>query len=186
MKPYSTNVVTFRVMLAGYEQACERFHTVTLGRDAGRAFAPLFEALNWAVVLDDQARERWAPEGRVLDWAWRRRIDGGEFVSAIRCVRNRVHHQWADALVLEEGFSLPIVPPLAVHEWRWRKLSDLPAAKIPTNKRAALALAEAEADYERLLAGQPARWVLGELNSPFHSLADLLEPAGISYSEIEP
>lgn len=174
MKPYASNAVTFRVLLAGYEQARQRFHVAALSRDAGETFAPLFEALNWAVVLDDQARQHWAPERQVLDWAWRRRVDGGDFVSAIRCARNRVHHQWADALVLEDGFTVPFVLPMATHEWRWRRLADLPPARAPQGRRAAEAAAEA--DYDRLLAGQPARAVLGQLSTPFDFLANVLEP----------
>ncbi len=130
MKPYATNIVTFRVLLAGYEQARQRFHVAALSRDAGRTFAPLFEALNWAVVLDDQARQHW----------------------------------------------VPFVLPMATHEWRWRRLADLPPARALQGRRAAEAAAEAEADYDRLLAGQPARAVLGQLSTPFNFLADVLEP----------
>jgi hypothetical protein len=44
----------------------------------------LFEALNWAVALDDQVRQNWAPAGTVLDWAWRTRVPSGDCVSAVR------------------------------------------------------------------------------------------------------
>jgi hypothetical protein len=47
MKPYSSNIVTFHVLVAGYERAVERFDQVALTQDAGRVFAPLLEALNW-------------------------------------------------------------------------------------------------------------------------------------------
>ncbi len=177
MKPYATNIVTFRVLLAGYEQAVGRFEQLSRTRDARQVFGPLFEALNWVVALDDQARMHYAPEGKPLDWAWRSRVVGGDFVSAVRCARNRVHHQWADALTISEGFSAPLVAPLVAHEWRWRRLGDLPQADHPKGRAAARALDEAEADYERLLAGHPARVVLGELLSPFRQLADVLEPS---------
>lgn len=178
MKPYETNIVTFRVLLNGYELAVERFNQLSRARDARQVFGPLFEALNWVVALDDQARKHYAPEGKPLDWAWRNRVAGGDFVSAVRCVRNRVHHQWADALTLSEGFSAPLVEPLVGHEWRWRPLADLPRSDPPKGGGAAeRALTEAEADYDQLLAGQPARAVLGELMKPFGRLADLLEPA---------
>lgn len=74
MKPYGTNIVTFRVLLAGYEQAVNRFGQVSRSRDPLQVFAPLFEALNWAVALDDEAREHYAPEGEPLDWGWRSRV----------------------------------------------------------------------------------------------------------------
>src|SRR5665811_2098217 len=116
MRPYANNIVTFHILLEGYENAVSRFSDASKSRDPGRVFAPLFEALNWAVALDDQARKHWAPEGIALGWAWRSRVEGGEFVSAVRCARNRVHHQWADALTLSEGFTSPLVGPLVAHE----------------------------------------------------------------------
>jgi hypothetical protein len=180
MRPYADNIVTFRVLLGGYEQALERFHQVSRTRDVTRIFAPLFEALNWAVALDDQAREHWAPEGYVLGWGWRTRVEGGEFVNAIRCARNRVHHQWADALTLSEGFSSPIVAPVVAHEWRWRRMIDLPVSDPPKGQAAREAAKEGESDYERLLADQPARIALAELLVPFRRLADLLEPRGLA------
>ncbi len=172
MEPYANIIVTFRVLLGGYEQAVERFGEASRTRDPVHVFAPLFEALNWAVVLDDQAREHWAPKGVPLGWSWRARVAGGDFVSAIRFVRNRVHHQWTDALTLSDGFSSPLVAPLVSHEWRWRRLVDLPEADLPGGKTAA----DAESDYERLLATQPARLALAELLVPFRRLADMLEP----------
>jgi hypothetical protein len=146
------------VLLGGYEQAVERFGEASRTRDPVRVFAPLFEALNLAVVLDDQAREHWAPEGVPLGWSWRTRVEGGDSVSAIRFVRNRVHHQWADALTLSDGFSSPLVAPLVSHEWRWRRLVDLPEADTPGAKNAA----DAEADYEHLLATTHLRASLSE------------------------
>jgi hypothetical protein len=172
MEPYADNIVTFRVQLGGYEQAVERFGQASRTRDAVQVFGPLFEALNWAVALDDQARAHWAPEGVPLDWAWRTRVTGGDFVNAVRRARNRVHHQWADALTLSEGFSSPLVAPLVAHEWRWRRVDDLPKSDLPRGK----ATADAEADYERLLATKPARIALTELLVPFRRLANTLEP----------
>ncbi len=72
MKPYATNIVTFHVLLAGYEQAVGRFDQISRIRDARQVFAPLFEALNWAAALDDQARKHYAPEGKpaIRSSAW--------------------------------------------------------------------------------------------------------------------
>lgn len=176
MRPYAKNIVTFHVLLDGYEQAVRRFNELSRTRGALPVFAPLFEALNWVVALDDQARNHYTPEGTPLDWAWRSRVAGGELVRAVRCARNRVHHQWADALTLSEGFSTPLVAPLVGHEWRWRPLADLPRADPPKRGRAPREFERAEADYDLLLAGHPARVVLGDLIAPFTHLADLLEP----------
>lgn len=169
MDPYVDNIVTFRVLLRSYEQAVERFVRASKSRDPVQVFSPLFEALNWAVALDDQARAHWAPEGTPLGWAWRTRVSGGEVVNAVRGARNRAHHQWADALTLSEGFTFPVVMPLVTHEWRWRPLSELPKPGRP-------AAVGADSHYEQLLAGRPARMALTDLLVPFRQLADLLEP----------
>jgi hypothetical protein len=174
MEPYAHNIVTFRVLLRGYERAVERFGHASITRDAVQVFAPLFEALNWAVALDDQARAHWAPEGVPLDWAWRTRINGGELVNAVRGARNRVHHQWADALTLSEGLASPLEVPLVAHEWRWRRLDELPQTAPPRGEPRA----NAEVDYQRLLEGMPARNTLAGLLAPFRQLANILEPPG--------
>lgn len=176
MEPYYTAIVTFRVLLSGYEQAVGRFNRASRSRDAGQVFVPLFEALNWAVALDDQARKHYAPEGQSLGWDWRARVDGGDAVRAVRCARNRVHHQWADALTLSDGLSAPLVAPIVAHEWRWKRFGDLPLSDPPKGQSAARASQEAEFDYERLLADRPARVALGQLRAPFGHLADLPEP----------
>jgi len=169
--PYAGNIATFRVLLGGYRQAVERFLASTLDRDPIVVFRPLFEALNWSVALDDQARQHWAPEGRPLDWQWRELAPGGGVVDAVRCARNRVHHQWADALVRTDGAIIPRTLPFAFHEWRWRPLRELPPATTPTAP-----LRAAESSYENLLAGQPARLALQELLVPFDYVAERLEP----------
>jgi hypothetical protein len=77
-------------------------------------FFALFETLNWCVSLDDYAREWWAPDGVALGWAWRERAGGVELVgllNAVRYARNLVHHQWADALALEDGVRIPYTEP---------------------------------------------------------------------------
>ncbi|TGN65040.1 hypothetical protein EXE59_14495 [Nocardioides eburneiflavus] len=172
MNPYDENIVTYRTLLDGYEQALRRFTDASKSRNASQVFLPLFEALNWAVALDDQARAHWAPEGVPLDWSWRSRVAGGDLVNAVRCARNRVHHQWADALIRRDGMSAPLTPPLVLHEWTWRPLNDLPKA----GGRRTQVIIEAESDYERALAAVPARITLTGLLDPFRRLADMLEP----------
>src|SRR5450755_3053386 len=63
------------------------------------AYNALFEALNWAVAMDDRVGKHWAPDGKPLDWAWRERLGRGvEVMGGVRYARNRVHHQWSDAM----------------------------------------------------------------------------------------
>ena len=168
MRPYAENTVTFRLLLGGYLAALERFHEARLTRDSSAAFRPLFEALNWAVALDDQVAARWAPHGQPLGLSWSDQIANGEYVRAVRFARNRVHHQWADALVLTDGFTFPATFPIAFHEWRWRPSSELPVGRSDQDR---------QARYDELLAGQPARFALDVLDAPYRQLADLLEPA---------
>jgi hypothetical protein len=166
VKPYADNVVTFRVLLAGYKAAVERFHDARVERDAVATFLPLFEALNWVTALDDQVGARWAPAGTALGWRWRDKIDEGHFVAAVRFARNRIHHQWADALELTDGLTFPVRWPLAWHEWRWRASADLPAGKDERHRDV----------YDELLADQPARYALDALDRAYSQLAELLEP----------
>jgi hypothetical protein len=107
MKPYADNIVTFGMLLRGYAQAFERFSLATRERDEVTTFVPLFEALNWAVALDDRCAQHWAPEGEPLGFAWRDRVTGAEVMRGVRWARNGVHHQWSDALVVEEGRQYP-------------------------------------------------------------------------------
>jgi hypothetical protein len=62
-------------------------------------FQALFEALNWAVALDERTAAHWAPEGTPLGWHWRERFASGPLIQAVSYARNSVHHQWSDALV---------------------------------------------------------------------------------------
>jgi hypothetical protein len=166
--PYGDNTVTFRVMLSGYRAAFDRFENARLSRDSAATFIPLFETLNWLVALDDQAAARWSPTGkpRGRRW-WRDRVDG-RHVQAIRHARNRVHHQWADALTLAEGATFPITFPLVFHEWQWRSTADLPPIGRPDR--------EGQKAYDELLAGSPARLGLRTLTELYAQLAELLEP----------
>jgi hypothetical protein len=61
-------------MFDGYDQALTRLESAVRGTDPAPAFIALFEALNWAVALDDRAGEHWAPEGKTLGFGWRDRL----------------------------------------------------------------------------------------------------------------
>ena len=70
MKPYAENIQTFAAMYAGYAAAMDRFHEASKKHDATATFFPLFEALNWAVALDERAAKHWTPAGEPLSWEW--------------------------------------------------------------------------------------------------------------------
>jgi len=162
------NTVTFRVLLAGYRAAFGRLEDARLSKDAAATFMPLFETLHWLVALDDQADARLAPTGEPKRPKWWTDLTDGRHVQAVRHARNRVHHQWADALKLAEGgTTFPMTFPLVFHEWCWRPSSDLPAGWPD---------AEGQSAYDELLAGSPARHGLRTLGELYARLTDLLEP----------
>lgn len=165
------------LLLRGYTQAVGRFEQAATGRDSAAAFLPLFEALNWAVAFDERVKDHWAPEGANTDedkdrqpgWEWRERVADAEAMAGVRFARNRVHHQWTDALRLDEsGFSPLLLSPLASFEWRWRDLAHLPAGHRADPR--------GELIYRDHLAGEPARLTLSRLRDAFVWLAGVLEP----------
>jgi hypothetical protein len=68
-------------------------------------YAGLFEALNWASALDERIAAHWVPDGKgePVRWAWRDRIPNGWLMAGVCYVRNSVHHQWSDAMLLDRG-----------------------------------------------------------------------------------
>ena len=124
MKPYE-KMVTYEAMVVGFIDATARFERSVGRRDAVLAYAALFEALNWAVTLEDRVREHWVPDGEPLDWEWRERLPNAEVMGAVRFARNRAHHQWADAMVVTTR-TLPYRFPLLIPDWKWRAAADLP------------------------------------------------------------
>lgn len=104
MPVYDGARVKERLLLDGYRQAMWRFEDAATLEDNQRACFALFEALNWAHALDDLIGEVFRPEGKREGEGWRRWVASGEGVlGAFRWVRNRVHHQWADAPVEHPG-----------------------------------------------------------------------------------
>lgn len=168
MEPYGPDVVNLRSQVDGYRSALERFAQAAGQKDPGVAFQPLFEALSWVHSIDDRLRQLWAPEGRALGEAWIDRAGGGaKAVLGLRWVRNIVHHQWADALVVDPGGRrYPKRYPVRYFEWVWRETDDLPK----TNKT------NGKDEYERYLAGLPADVSLNVLAETFADVADLIAP----------
>lgn len=168
MKPYGDDVVSVRAQVRGYTTAYERFARALEGQDPVAAYIPLFEALNWAVSLDDRIKEIWVPEGNKLGWKWRAKAGhGAEILAGVRYARNSVHHHWADALRLEDaaGRSYPKRYPDRYFQWLWRNTADIPAPR-PNGRQV----------YEQELAGRPAEESLATLANAFGFVTTLLEP----------
>lgn len=136
------------------------------------AAIPLFEALNWAVALDERLCKDWVPDGKARQpgWDWPVRLTNeadAEAVRGIRFIRNRIHHQWADALRLVKARSRH--PPREL-EWTWVSATDLPEAD-PGHDRG-------RDGYERLLEGKAAEYTLVILVETYEFVTQLLEPLG--------
>ena len=130
--------------VAGYARAHDRFKEASSQHphEPDQVFIPLFEALNWAGGLEEDARRH------TDDLLW-----------AVRFVRNRVVHNWADAVKgrdISEPALLVVGPPV-VWEWYWRDRASLPSG---TNNRGGPA-------YDALLADKPVRDALEQLRAKF-------------------
>jgi hypothetical protein len=142
-------------LVKGYRRALARFDATVRQRDPEERFIPLFEALNWVAAITD------FQQGLGIH---------DDTVRGLRFVRNRVHHQWADALeardvpfapglVTVAGAGRPrIVGPPTVVDWFWRPLSQIPAAP-PAHANPA-----GEKAYAAHLEGEPARKALAHLD----------------------
>ena len=77
--------------MAGFQQAHDRFNADSQNRDFPEVmFVPLFEALNWTGALEERIRRETQHTDTVL--------------MGLRFVRDRVVHQWAEAV---HGSSIP-------------------------------------------------------------------------------
>jgi hypothetical protein len=163
------NIVTYESMLIGFTDAAARFDAAAAERNPITATNALFETLNWAVALEDRIRQHWAPDGKPLNWKWRKRLGRGvpEIMGGVRFARNRVHHQWSDAMVVNTR-TLPYKFPLLVPEWIWRPTEDLPKGDSPDPA--------GEAGYREYLDGRPVKLCLDILNGAFYTLQFWLEP----------
>jgi hypothetical protein len=179
MRPYQTNIQTFAAMVEGYSHAVGRFHEAAKTRDPTAAFISLFEALNWAVSLDERAGKHWTPAGEPLGWAWRDKVRDAKIMRGVRFVRNSVHHDWTDALELDEhGATFPMTFPVVFFEWRWRPVSELPEVDRKDTK--------GEAVYRESIEGQPARLTLEAIGNVFWFLRQVLEPSSLRRTPTPP
>jgi hypothetical protein len=164
--------VPFGAMVLGFRLAVERFDEAGSATDPVAAAIPLFEALNWAAALDERLVKDWIPDGkdRKPGWDWPVRLSNkadAEAVRGVRFIRNRIHHQWADALRLAKAGNH--YPPREL-EWVWVGASDLPEAE-PGHDRG-------REGYERLLEGRAAEYTLSILAETYEFVTQLLEPLG--------
>jgi hypothetical protein len=117
-------------------------------------FLPLFEALNWAVSLDDRIGRLWPKTGR----DWHRDVQCGGRVRALRYARNSVHHDWAQAIDLPERHRhLPGRQTVVRWEWAWPLPLKLPRYEDLDGERA----------YRSQLAGTCVVVTLSELGAGF-------------------
>jgi len=159
------NLVTFESMLIGYTDAVARLEAVTGDRDPTTAYNSLFEALNWAVALDERIGTHWTPDRETRDkpmgTKWRERLGWPAPVMAgVRFARNRVHHQWCDAMTAERDLRG------VFKNWVWVAAEDLPEGG---NR-------EGEDVYREHLQGRPIIVSLDVLTGAFYTLQGWLEP----------
>jgi hypothetical protein len=183
MDDFSGKRVRVRLLTYGYAQAYERFEVAEGENDPNAAFFALFEALNWAHAIDDLIAKTWSPRGKVLGYDWRNdaaiRGDGEELsniMSGLRYVRNRVHHQWADALVTDRvsgGLTFPLTFHAtfgAVSAWVWRSADHLPTPSNVTKE------APGRDAYTTALAGRKPDQALEVMHMTFPFVGELLDP----------
>jgi hypothetical protein len=142
-------------IVRGYGEAHDRFRAASQQpHSPDELFIPLFEALNWAALLEEDQR----PHTHQL-------------LRAIRFGRNALVHDWADAV---EGRDVPTPhiatgrgprPPAVVWDWFWRDRQDFPKPKR-TGKKPRKDQA-GEAAYDAELSGKPVRDALDSLRQIF-------------------
>jgi hypothetical protein len=89
----------------------------------------------------------------------------------VRFARNSIHHQWSDALRIDQGARFPIRFPTAFCEWVWRPASELPPPAEGRKRDE-----KDEAVYRAQLEGYAVRHTLEELGTIFEKLRGWLEP----------
>lgn len=149
-------------MIEGYLRALGRFRdAVGLRGEPIETFLPLFEALNWAASVIEYLRD--------ADSARRTREMKG-----VRYVRNRVHHDWALALVARDFPGPPTVTVGGrgregglIFDWFWKPLDNLPRAERRDD--------EGKSAYVELLAAKQARAALEAIERAFNEWRDELQ-----------
>jgi hypothetical protein len=158
------NTLSYESMMGGFIDATGRFRDATGRRDADAASSALSEALDAAVRLEDWIRKHWIVRGQALGWSWREMLPMTELMPAIRFVRGRVHHQFADAAAVRER-TYPYKFPLLAPEWAWRPAEELPPPDLGHPDRHG-----GEAAYRKLLEGRPVQVGLDALCGVFYTV----------------
>jgi hypothetical protein len=144
----------FDWLVKGYRRALARFAASADSRDPEERFIPLFEALNWIASILDVQRKR----GSAIN---------DETARALGFARNRVHHQWADALeprdlpnarIVSAASGSRIVTPPTRLDWFWKPEHQLP--EVPPR----FLDEQGEAAYSDVLAGHPASLALAHMD----------------------
>lgn len=105
------DAVTLTTLLKGYRSALTRLmFGLRISADSDEAFFGLFEALNWAVVVDKRLADLHGPN-------WAQAHEQQDLIAGFRYARDAVHHDWADALELAPGAELPTPLPFGLFEW---------------------------------------------------------------------
>ncbi len=148
----SENTVSVQTLLGGFSQAYGRYKIARNEKNNEKVFSALFETLNWVVTIYFRLKDT------------NNKLSKNPLLKAIKYVRNHVHHQWADALILStKGMALPAELPVAFHEWLWKSADNLPQGRIdPKGKRL----------YKDLLENKPARYALQEVYTLFETIKD--------------
>jgi hypothetical protein len=196
VKPYEDNKVTVALQLRGLHEAADRLEESTADREnAAGTFLPLFEVLNWATALDERIRYLWRPDGKKekLGVDWPSRLGGADIVYAVAWARNIVHHQWADALRLDEvGHGLypsdDLLPgddvyPRDEWAWVWKTRADMPERKQRSSKTKQTGTVDGREAYGEHLEGRPAGETVRSLIAVIDKVVRLLEPWTITARE---
>jgi hypothetical protein len=151
----SENRVSLETLLAGYQQAYDRWMAgPRIDADPDRAFFAIFEALNWAASIDWRLAET-----AIMGEGWADAYTEGGVVRGFRYARNAVHHDWANALWVDRrGFILPSPLPAAFFEWCWQP-------------RLASAREKGIGEYRIHLSGKPVRFTLEALGAVYAKAA---------------
>ncbi len=145
--------------LSALSGARGRHDAVRTNADPMTAFAPISEAIYWAVVLDEQLRAWNGYEVALSE------LPGRPLLSGLRYVRNLLTHQLPLTLTQRDGRSYPRVYPLVFREVVWLASSELPAPE-KTHKHTA----QQRQAYDDYLASRPVRHTLTDLSALFATL----------------
>lgn len=135
----------------GYRRALARFREASERNDRSpiETFVPVFEALNWAASAEEGLRVRLGADTRSAPFR------------GLRFVRNRVHHQWADAIRVEEYQVESWVGPIGISgmtfDWFWKPVENLPDAERTDTS--------GETAYVNDLADKPVRDALNAVEA---------------------